>query len=279
MKINYLDFDIYTKRIGLYYHKKEKMSSKFGFILTLLYVAALLSLFWVYTYDVIKHKTIRVNDSTIYPREAPNISLDNNLFYFAFGVETAIDNIKFVDNTIYYPRAHFYYKKKEDGNLKTIYEEELKVERCNETKFGEDYQSLLVSGELNNSHCIEDINLTLIGGAKYDRISYIGIGIYPCVNTTENHNHCKPQEVIDYYMSGAYFYVFAKDIGLNPSNFDNPLIPTFYDLYTTIDKSFFRDLIMYFGITEIQTDEGLFGEKNNIKKNFTISKRVKIFLF
>ena len=279
MKINYLDFDIYSKRIGLYYHKKERMSSNFGFILTLLYITASLSLFWVYTYDVIKHKTIRVNDSTIYPREAPSISLDNNLFYFAFGVETAIDTNKFVDNTIYYPRVHFYYKKKEDGNLKTIYEEELKVERCNETKFGEDYQSLLVSGELNNSHCIEDINLTLIGGAKYDRISYIGIGIYPCVNTTENHNHCKPQEVIDYYMSGAYFYVFAKDIGLNPSNFDNPLIPTFYDLYTTIDKSFFRDLIMYFGITEIQTDEGLFGEKITLKKILQFRRESKSFYF
>ena len=231
MNLNYLDFDMYSKRIGLYYQKKERMGSKFGFILTILYVVASLSLFFIYTFDVIKHKTIRVHDSTIHPRDAPSIDLDTNSFYFAFGVETTTETTRFIDNTIYYPRVHFYYKIKEGDILKTIYEEELKVERCNETKFGEEYKKLLVSGELNNSHCVEDINLTLAGGAKYDKISYIRIGIYPCVNTTENNNHCKPQEIIDSYMSGAYFSVLAKDIGLNPSNYENPLIPTFLDLY------------------------------------------------
>jgi hypothetical protein len=80
-------------------------------------------------------------------------------------------------------------------------------------------------------------------------------------------------------MSGAYFYVFVKDTGLNPSNFTNPLIPTFLDLYTTIDKSFFRDLILYFGITEIHTDEGFFGEKINIKKIIQFRKESKSFYF
>jgi len=100
---------------------------------------------------------------------------------------------------------------------------------------------------LNNSYCVEDINLTLKGEFKYDRISYIRIGIYPCINTTENNNHCKSQEIIDANLSGAYFSLLAKDIGLDPSNYSNPIIPTFQDLYTTIDKSFFRDFILYFG--------------------------------
>lgn len=155
----------------------------------------------------------------------------------------------------------------------------MKVERCNATKFGEEYRSLLVNGELNSSYCLEDINLTLTGGAKYDKISYIGIGIYPCVNSSENNYHCKPREIIDAYMSGAYFSVLAQDIGLNPSNYGNPLIPTFLNVYTTIDKSFFRDLYLYFGITEIQTDEGLFSEKITSKKILQFRKESKSFYF
>jgi hypothetical protein len=220
-----------------------------------------------------------VNDSTIYPREAPSIKLDSNLFYFAFGIETTNDSTRFIDKSIYYPKVHFYYQIKEGENVKTIYKRELKVERCNVTKFGEEYRTLLVNGELDSSYCLEDINLTLTGGAKYDKISYIGIAIYPCVNSSENNYHCKPREIIDSYMSGAYFSVLAQDIGLNPSNYGNPLIPTFLNVYTTIDKSFFRDLYLYFGITEIQTDEGLFSEKITSKTILQFRKESKSFYF
>ena len=279
MNENYNDFDMYSKRIGLFYQKKEKIGTIFGFILTMIYISASISLFIIYTSDVVNRKTIRVHDSTIYPREAPSIDLDKNLFYFAFGVEAPTGTTRFIDPTIYYPKVYFFDKIKDGGNLKTIYEEELKVERCDDRKFGEDYKSLLVSGELNNSYCVEDINLTLKGGFKYDRISYIRIGIYPCINTTENNNHCKSQEIIDANLSGAYFSLLAKDIGLDPSNYSNPIIPTFQDLYTTIDKTFFRDFILYFGITEVQTDEGLFYEEINSKKLLQFRKESQAFYF
>lgn len=110
MNLNYLDFDMYSKKIGLYYLKKERLGSKFGFLLTIIYIVASLSLFFIYATDAIKHKTIRVHDSTIYPREAPSIKLDTNLFYFAFGIETTNDSTRFIDNRIYYPKVHFYYQ-------------------------------------------------------------------------------------------------------------------------------------------------------------------------
>ena len=279
MKFKFLDFDIYSKRIGLFYQSKEKLGTTFGIILTIIYVVISLGLFITYITDIIKRKTINVHDSSIYPRKAPSIELDKKIFYFAFGVESPNDRTRFIDKTIYYPRAHFFDKVKDGENLKTIYEEELEVERCDETKFGKDYQILLVSGELNNSYCLKDINFTLTGGLKYERISYIIIGIYPCINTTENNNHCKPQEIIDEHLSGAYFSFLAKDIGLNPSNYSNPIVPTFQDFFTTIDKSFFRDYILYFGITEIQTDEGLFYKKMRTQKVLQIRKEAKAFYF
>ena len=59
-----------------------------------------------------------------------------------------------------------------------IYEEEIKVERCDNTKFGNDYKNLLVEGELlNNSYYVDNINFTLKGGFKNDSISYFFMGI------------------------------------------------------------------------------------------------------
>ena len=49
--------------------------------------------------------------------------------------------------------------------------------------------------------------------------------------------------VINDYISGTFFSFLAKDIGLDPSNYSDPIIPTLQDLHTTIDKNFFRDFI------------------------------------
>ena len=136
-----------------------------------------------------------------------------------------------------------------------------------------------MKGELNTSYCLKQFNVTLGGGYKYDELSYIRIKILPCVNTTENNNHCKPREVIDKYISGAYFSLIIKDIGLNPSNITNPVLPTIQDLYTTIDKAFFRDFILYFGLTKIQSDFGFFNEQIYTQNYLKYRRQQQTFYF
>ena len=57
-------------------------------------------------------------------------------------------------------------------------------------------------------------------------MAYIRLKIFPCVNTSENNNHCKSQEEIDYYLTSSYFSILIKDFGLNSSIYENPIIPT-----------------------------------------------------
>jgi len=263
--LSFLDFDIYSKKIGLFYHNKEKIGSLFGFILTVIYIGVSMSLFIFYTFTTIKKRDINVHDSYLYQKEAPSINLNPNLFYFAFGVQNNLaDFSRFIDETIYFPKVYFINKKKEGSIFKLVEEIPLDIERCRQEKFGEEYQKLLVENELNNSYCIKELNLTLIGNSKFDKMSYIKIEIYPCLNTTENKNLCKSKEIINSYLSGTYISILTKDIGLEPTNYENPIVPIFQDIYVTIDKTYFRDFSLYFGIVEIQTDEGLFYEK--IKK-------------
>ena len=261
------DLDMYSQKIGFFYNRKDKISSSFGIFLTIIYIIASLGLFIFYITKTIKRTTINVHDSTMYLKEFSEIYIEPNLFYFAFGIENPETGTRFIDETIYYVKVTYSEQIKEGSTIKTIEERELEIERCKQEKFGEKYQSLLVEGELNNSYCISNINLTISRGSKLDRLSYIKVGIYPCVNNTENNNHCKSREVIDQHISGTFLTLLVKDIGLDPSNYSDPVIPIFKEIRTTLDKSFFRDLILYFGITEIQTDEGLLTE-NIHKKNY-----------
>ena len=273
IRINYLDFDIYSKTIGFFYNDKEKLGTIFGFVLTIIYILISLFLFIFYTISTIKKSNIKVHDSVLYQKEVPEMNINSDTFYFAFGVENYLTGYtRFIDETIYYPKV-FYVKKIKEGSIfKEIEEKPLTIERCISDKFGKDYQHLIVKEELNNSYCINNFNLTLSGNFKYDKLSYIKINIYPCVNTTENNNHCKSRNIIDSFLSRTFISLLVKDIGLEPMNYSYPIIPLVQDLYVSIDKSYFRDFAIFFRISEIQTDEGLFYEKLHKKRYLNYQK-------
>lgn len=264
-KINIFDFDIYARRISFFFNGKEKIGSLFGLALTFLYIIILIILFIIYFLRVINRKDVKTDESTVYAHGIPSININQNLFYFAFGLEDPKSLNRYIDETIYYPLIYVINMEKENGSFVTKEKIIINTERRNVEKFGENYKNLFSKNELNNSYCLQDYNFTLAGGFKYDIFSYIRIKIFPCINTTENNFHCKPQSIIDSYLSSTYFSMVIKDIGLNPLNYTFPIIPTIQNLYDTLDKSFYRDFLIYMGITEVQTDIGLF--TNNIKKN------------
>ena len=114
-KIGYLDFDIYSRRISLYYKNKEKLGSSFIFILTILYTSIIL--FLIYFIKTIKREEVTAFESTIYPNEIPSIDLNNDLFYLAFGLEHPNKTSRYIDDTIYYPEVLYIEKIKKDGEL------------------------------------------------------------------------------------------------------------------------------------------------------------------
>ena len=263
--ISLLDFDIYSRRISFFYKNKEKIGSSLGILLTILYAMISITLFLFYFIRTIRKDEVTASDSTIYPTTSPSIDINNNIFYLAFGLEHPTKLFRFIDEKIYYPKVLYIERFKESGQMTNKKETILNIERCDVTKFGREYQNLFQEEDINNSYCLKDFNLTLKGGFKFDKMSFIKINIYPCVNSTENNNHCKPQNEIDFYLTSGYFSILAKDIGLNPFNYSFPTLPIVQDIYTVIDKSFRTEFLIYFGITEIDTDSGLF--TTNIKKD------------
>jgi len=271
--------DMYSKRIGFFYNGHEKISSFFGLFLTLAYIFVSFTLFIYEIIKSIQREELRVYDSTMHGTELPSIDINSDKFYFAFGLEDPSTSSRFIDDGIYIPRIVFVDKVKVNDELVTANQITLEYEKCNVEKFGENYQSLFIKHELDNSYCLKDtnFNLTLAGGYKYDRMTYIRIRIYPCVNSTENNYSCRPQEVIDRYLSSGFFSIILKDFGLNPLNYSVPILPTLQDLYTTIDKSMMRNYILNFRVTQINTDIGIIKEDIKKEKYLQYFKELQTF--
>ena len=259
--LNIFDFDFYSRRISFFYNKRDTIGTVFGLILTFLYVTITLILFFFYFIKTIRRTEVTSHESTVYSHGYPSININPNLFYVAFGLEHPVSLIRYIDERIYYPEVSFIIQEKENGIFITKKIIKLDIERCDQNKFGENYQNQFTAGELNNSYCLKYFNLTLYGGSKYDQSSFIQIKAYPCVNTSLNKNHCRPQQIIDFYLTSGYFSIIVKDIGLNPLNYTFPIIPILQNLKTNVDKTMCRESLIYLGITEVKTDIGLFSNR------------------
>ena len=275
-----LDFDIYSTRISFFSNNRERIGSYFGLILTIIYFIVSLILIIINSLDAVKRTDLRLYDSTSLSSHTPSININSSMINFAFGLEDRISSKRFIDPSIYYPEILYLERVKlPGGEFETQKMVELEYVRCTKEHFGINYKDLLVENKLNNSYCLSDFNLTLAGGYKFDIMNYIRIKIIPCVNSTKNNFTCKSRDEIDYYVNGGYLSILFMDIGLNPSNFSNPIIHTLQDLYTTVDKQIFRDFILNFQIDEIQTDTGLIGENINKEKYLQFLSKEQFFYF
>ena len=280
-KFNYFFFDMYSKRAGFFFNNSEKIGSLFGLSLSFIYIIISIVMLINILITTIQRKEVKVYDTSINAQEMPQINIDSNNLYFAFGMEDPKSLLRYIDETIYYPKILFIDRLKINGKFETISKKTLQYERCIKENFGQNYQHFFTSGELNNSYCLKDFNynLTFAGGYKYDRMSYIRILVYPCKNTTDNKNHCKSREIIDNYLTNGYFSVLIKDFGLNPSNFSFPVLPSLQDIYTTTDRRILRNFYIKFGLTEIHTDINLINEKIEKAKYLQYRNNFQTFQF
>jgi hypothetical protein len=121
-------------------------------------------------------------------------------------------------------------------------------------KFGSFYRDTFKNKDLNTLYCFKDIDQSLIGHFSYDYYSFFFISFFPCINTTENNNHCKSIEQIDYYLKSSFISFQIQDIELTPLNFSYPVMPRDQDIYITVGKNLFQEIHIYLQIVNIETD-------------------------
>ena len=263
-KINYnfiQDIDMYGRKLELYFNGKARKTSCIGLFFTFLYISIFLAFFIYKLKRVMNKKDGTFNDTYAYTGQPPSIKLSNENFYGGFALEDPETYDTFIDETIYFPKA--YYKKAERyGNNWEWSIKELELERCQLEKFGSHYRDIFKRKPLNDLYCFKEMNETLIGHFSYDIYSLFFISFFPCVNTTENNNKCKPLEVIDYYIKDSFVSFEMQDIELTPQNYNSPALQRDKDFYTKIGKKIFQEMHTYFQIVNIETETDFLGFNN-----------------
>ena len=186
------------------------------------------------------------------------MNITNENFYGGFALEDPNSYDPFIDETIYYPKAYFKIAKR-DGENWDWKIKDIELERCHIDKFGSFYQDKFKSKTLNTLYCFKEVNEQFIGHFSYDYYSFFFIEFYPCINTTENNNHCKPLEKIDYYLKSTFISFQLQDIELTPQNYKSPARARDQDIYTTVGKKLFQEIHIYFQIVNIETDLDILG--------------------
>ena len=255
------DFDMFGRRIELYYKGRSKKSFLIGLIFTSLYVSVFLIFFIYKLIKMLKKTEVLIYDVSTYVGKPPSIELSNENFYGGFALEDPITYDTFIDEEIYYPKAYFKRAERKGENW-NWFEKELELEKCKLEKFGSAFRNVFENKPLNTLYCFKEINETLIGHFSYDLYSFFYISFYPCKNTTENKTKCKPKEQIDYYLKSTFVDFQMQDVEMTPQNYNSPLLNKDKDIYTTVGKHIFKEVHVFFQIVNLETDMDIFGFEN-----------------
>ena len=210
---------------------------------------------------MLKKTQATIYDVYAFVNKPPSIELSNENFYGGFAIEDPITYDAFIDEEIYYPKAYFKRAEREGENW-NWFEKELELEKCKLEKFGSAFRNVFKNTPLNTLYCFKQMNETLIGHFSYDLYSFFFISFYPCKNTTENKNKCKPKEQIDYYLKSTFVTFQMQDVEISPQNYSSPLLNRNKDIYTTVGKQLFKEIHVFFQIVNLETDVDIFGLEN-----------------
>ena len=261
------DFDLLGKEPGLYYKEKEKINTYFGSLISIIYMIIYLIFFIYKLIRMLKRKDVTFYDAIEYLEAPPSIQLTNDIFYGGFAVENPITYDPFIDETIYYPKAYF--KKVIRNGDKWIFEiKEIELERCNVKKFGKSFREIFQAKNVSNLYCFEEMNVTFSGHFSYDMYSFFYVQFFPCINNTQNNNHCKSREEIDFYLNNTFVCFEMEDVELTPKNYSYPVRGRNQDIYFTIGKKLFQEVHIFYQLINIETDLDILGfeEFKYIKK-------------
>ena len=264
----FYDFDVFARKTCLFYNKNEKIGSDFSLILTLLYILSALAVFIFYLIIICQKKDFKVNDSFISSQTIPSANLNtSNLFFLIIGI-TNKNNLKFIDESIYRVNAIYVNQYKDSkGHFVNKEIKQLQVGKCQKEKYN---QKILKEIEFDNSYCIDHLDIDLIGGKFYNNYSFIEIQILQCINSSDNNNFCKPQEMIDDTLEDGHFSIQLKNIELNPNNYSYPILPTVQEFNSSISKYFYKNIIFLYKITKVESYSGFLNERKKIVEDLKL---------
>jgi hypothetical protein len=236
------------------YHEHRR---KFGFFMTLLSLTAvfILTIFFLLSY--FEKSEVSVIFYTQEKKFGAYMDLREKPFFwrlFDSAEEKMVDPRLLTTTTLFWD-VNF----SQDGwfNVDT-----LQTQNCSTVSYlnSPKYQNMLIGQDLSQYSCVKEnsVNLSLTNDENKGLLTQFNIYIVPCTNTTENNNHCHPQEKIENYLSTAniYFQYILPSVSIDHLNITYPVQESFKFYNNKIYPNMYYSYITYFKTINYTNDRG-----------------------
>lgn len=116
--------------------------------------------------------------------------------------------------------------------------------------------------------CLKPSQLKVEGFWGNSINSFFGIGLYRCINSTQNSNNCKPTQEIESKLNGGIISLFSKNYLLDLKDLDNPAKLIYDDIYYSLNSDFTFSLFIQLRKMDISTDNGFILENISYDNKF-----------
>ena len=264
--------DFYGKEPEFYYKTNSNKTTWVGRIFTILYLGIYIAFFIYKIERMIRRKDVTFYDTNSNGGELPSIHLNKELFYGAFAFADPRTDIPFLDERLYTISGKYIIQKRENEQLKII-EKNITFKKCELSDFGQNYQNIIAKKNISQMLCPINVDFVLEGYYTMEKFSYVKLNYQRCVNTTENNNHCYPNEIIDQHLAITKIYTKLQDIELTPQDHDNPVQYLEREITGTSFKGLQPQISVEMKIVMIETDNNLIGFEG--LSNLKIEKYLK----
>ena len=260
------DFDLFGYNVGLYFNGSTKESTLFGIIFTIFYILSFIGVTIYYITETFQRKNYTFSTSTMELEDIVSMTLNKEIFALNFGLQDPITFAEYIDETIYYIKAYLVtgIKNSETQDFSWHFDE-IKTGPCSLYMFEKNFQYLFKEG-YKNKYCLYDIDKkNLTGNFIFNYYSRIVISFYPCENSTKNNNHCKPKNIIEYYLNNTYVAMYLQSINIDEKQI--PMTKTYIESpVTNVGLNFFRNFQILLKIFETEDDIGIITSSKKYKK-------------
>lgn len=266
MKIKrlFLHCDILGKTQNFTIAKRKSYRTYFGSFISLGLIGILTYLMLYFGLEIFLRRKPNVIITTYNEENPPETLIDDSKNIFALALENPDYNV-YINDSIYTLNASIVKLSLGETGYVTR-KEPITLTRCSEYKFKflNDYFSPL---DLSNLYCLNTTKPYMIKGefSKSEWI-YLEFQFNKCVNSTENHNSCMPQEEINARLKGGYLGLFISHSSVIPTNFKEPFHTYGKNVFSSFSINQYTDFWMYLKHLIVQTDNGIIFLRNKTEK-------------
>lgn len=259
------DLDIFGNKFQFYHKGDDELKSKFGIILTVLYIICTGVATFLLGRNFFKRTNPNSSASTIFTSNYVIDNISKSNFSFAFRFEDAQGKPYENDQRVFAAPQII-------DNFKSDFDH-VSVRRCTDDDIID--KTLINRVNITTLFCIDYQKNNKLGGYwDSTELNYIYINIGRCLENTTNPLNNKPcdKEKNSLSFGNIYFSLFYQRVVFDNSNYENGIYPVLVNRFFNLDINSYKVLNIFSQIYQLNDDKGWIFESKKVKTIFGLNK-------